>query len=361
MNVSSSFVNEGEYYFSVDDLSLDDARSLFVQLGGFTRLAVSATEDELVEYLAKKGDKVVFGVSVYDSYDTVTGEKILKFLNDFKRLLKQRGLKSRFVTAKTKILNEGTLIHNNIIENGAEILLFVNRDGSIELARTIALQDVESFVQKDREKPYTDVKMGVLPPKLARIMINVSSMTNEGYVWDAFCGSGNIALEALHLGVNVLASDISNEAVNGTRENIAWFKKTYNVEASAVVKRINVKNTYDIKKFQEFLYNVRAIVSEPFMGVAQRSIVSDDSLRELQRDYIQLVKAYVKNIATSVKAGTSLILVVPEYKTADGFQELDIESELSDWVESIPCSNKHLHWERANSIIRRRIARFVFK
>ena len=83
---------------------------------------------------------------------------------------------------------------------------------------------MEGFVQRDMYKPNTDIQMGTLPPKLARMMVNFTAQ-NSGILWDPFCGSGTIPMEAVILGFNTLASDVNPVAVNTTSSNIEWLSK----------------------------------------------------------------------------------------------------------------------------------------
>ena len=45
--------------------------------------------------------------------------------------------------------------------------------------------------------------MGVLPPKLARMMINFTAL-RDGVIWDPFCGSGTILIYQLSLSAGIV-------------------------------------------------------------------------------------------------------------------------------------------------------------
>ena len=72
------------------------------------------------------------------------------------------------------------------------------------------------------ERPF--FKPITLDPRLARLMVSLSH--RPGYsptaVVDPFCGTGGIAIEAASLGIEVLASDLDEEMVGGTRTNLGW-------------------------------------------------------------------------------------------------------------------------------------------
>ncbi len=55
---------------------------------------------------------------------------------------------------------------------------------------------------------------------LAELLLRMTDALPGSIVFDPFCGTGVIPLEAILRGCNVLASDISLKAVNGTTKNI---------------------------------------------------------------------------------------------------------------------------------------------
>ena len=58
----------------------------------------------------------------------------------------------------------------------------------------------------------------MIPPKLARTMINLAVGENDPKsitVFDPFCGTGTILMEGLMVGVTVMGSDLDHEAVHG--------------------------------------------------------------------------------------------------------------------------------------------------
>ena len=96
------------------------------------------------------------------------------------------------------------------------------------------------------------------------------------------------------------------------------------------------------------------------MGKPQHKLLTESELLNLQSGYVNLVTSFFRNVENYLSVGTKVVLVVPEYKTANGFQSLDIEKYLQKWLKPDKCNNKYLQWSRSNSIIRRRIAKFTF-
>jgi len=70
------------------------------------------------------------------------------------------------------------------------------------------------------ERPF--FKPITLDPRLARLMVNLSYSGGNfpKVIVDPFCGTGGIAIEAHKIGLEVLASDLDEEMVEGTRKNL---------------------------------------------------------------------------------------------------------------------------------------------
>ncbi|MBA7465524.1 hypothetical protein ES707_00694 [subsurface metagenome] len=61
---------------------------------------------------------------------------------------------------------------------------------------------------------------GVMMPRVARALVNISLVRPGELVFDPFCGTGGILLEAREIGVRVLGSDFDPAMVAGYRQNL---------------------------------------------------------------------------------------------------------------------------------------------
>src|SRR5207247_323255 len=112
------------------------------------------------------------------------------------------------------------VLHNDLLTKGVELLLMPT-GAAWSLARTVALQPFEEFGQRDFGRPGFDAASGMLPPKVALMMLNLSGIPREGAMLDPFCGSGTILMEAFVQGyANITGSDISAAAAESTKKNI---------------------------------------------------------------------------------------------------------------------------------------------
>ncbi|MBP8016968.1 hypothetical protein KAZ01_03075, partial [Candidatus Gracilibacteria bacterium] len=99
----------------------------------------------------------------------------------------------------------------NYIENGEKIYF----------GKTVVFQDVDKYRERDIKK-FRDMEVGMIPPKLAQIMINISEA--KFGIYDPFVGLGTIPIEAINSGYkNIFGSDISTELTLKTKKNLRSF------------------------------------------------------------------------------------------------------------------------------------------
>ncbi len=77
------------------------------------------------------------------------------------------------------------------------------------------------FVERrPRKKPF--FHPSAMPPKLARVMVNLARAKAGELVFDPFCGTGGILIEAALMGCRVLGMDAQRRMVRGCKLNFAY-------------------------------------------------------------------------------------------------------------------------------------------
>lgn len=83
-----------------------------------------------------------------------------------------------------------------------------------------------------------------LSTRVARAVVNIAVPNPDGVrAIDPCCGIGNVLIEALSMGINIVGRDINPLVTRGARENIAHFGLSCDVSLGAIE---NVKETYDV-------------------------------------------------------------------------------------------------------------------
>ncbi len=251
-------------------LSLDNPDSVSTQLqqlGGtfkflevITPLPVNQNEaqETVVDYLSSQGNDITFGIINYYQ------DRLILEANDIKKALRKNGVKVRYLPSDDWGLSSAILSHHQDI---IDLLIIFYRD-ELFLLRTMATQTVDEWVVRDRQKPYASGKKGMLPPKVARMMVNIglgnlpSSVNLPPVVYDPFCGSGTVLMEAMLRGCRIIGSDIDKEAVEGTSKNMRWLQNMYKTETNYEIFELDATQLDQ----RHFAVKPDLIVTEPFLG-----------------------------------------------------------------------------------------------
>lgn len=225
----------------------------------FSQNPVSKIED------TAQTDKILFAVSQYG----VQGQ-LSAILMDIKKELRNRGRNARFLNKDFSNISSGQLNQSKILDKGIDLVkcyykLPGEEKGQEIWGQTLFFQDIDAYSLRDYEKPRRDMKVGMLPPKLAQMMINFARPAANTTIYDPFCGLGTIPMEALLMGNPVMGSDINGRMVESTIENLIWLTKKFSQLRSPISELIfkhDATNSFLGLKFPgEFM-----VVSEGYLG-----------------------------------------------------------------------------------------------
>ncbi len=280
----------------------------------------------------KKGEKYKFGISCYTRFKKINP----KFLAmEIKKSLSKGKSSVRWVTSKEKTLSSVVVEQNKLTSKGIELILIENKK-NILIGKTLAVQAFKDLSFRDYNRPARDDKSGMLPPKLAQIMINLSQkninqdMRLNTCLLDPFCGSGTVLTEAMLMGFNnLIGSDISEKATNDTKKNIEWIQKHYKLS------NINYKlYNQDVLNLSEKIEknSVDIIISEPYLGPQRGSIKFEKVKKELEELYSGAIKEFDKILKNNGK----IIMLFPVFRINK--QSLQINPNLDNFkiVNIIP-------------------------
>lgn len=263
---------------------------LINKLGGTVKIAKYLgdfqSDDNLTQYF-EKTKKIDFGISIYNSnLDTK------KILINTKKILAEKGIKSRFVLPKDNILSSVVVSKQKL----QELIIAKNK-----IFKTVAVQDFQDWNKRDYLRPCADPAKGMLPPKVARMMVNLVR-PEGGLLLDPFCGVGTILSEALLMGFDVIGSDNSPRAIEFSRKNLEWLSKEY-----------KTKNKYDVfvnDARNISLKSIDAIVTEPYMGPLSPT---KDTIGNIILDLENLYISCLENWQRVLKKGGSIVMAFPSF------------------------------------------------
>lgn len=235
-----------------------------------------------------------------------------------KKELKKCGIaNSRFINKDDKNINAATFKKEKIKTNWIEIN-FIKFENKYLIWETIAFQDVDEYSSRDYGKT-RDMEVGMLPPKLAQMMINIwlkkvesknfwekkgvyekkdtnsSTILTSNYInshfntvlYDPFCWLWTVLIEWILMWYKTIYwSDISDDMVFASQKNTQDFSKN-----KIKIFQMDARN---IDKIEKNIYNSpnTSIVTEWYLG----SIMTawHVTMDKIQAERVKLAGIYEK-------------------------------------------------------------------
>ena len=293
-----------------------NAENLMKRLGGVIKIGeikeevADGNDDKLLKtltelakikkYQSKEG-KFNFGFSDYGKFQFNKQNLGLKL----KKYFSEENISSRFVISREKTLSSVVITQNKLIVRGIEFIL-IKEGNKILIGETLAVQPFKDLSRRDYGRPARDDQSGMLPPKLAQIMINLAQVRNyDDVIVDPFCGSGTILSEAMLAGYkHLFGSDISPRAIDDTHKNISWTRELYALKDVNI--KILVKNVVNLSKFIK-ANSAEAVITEPFLG-PQRGLID---FKGVARNLEDLYSLAIKEFQIILKKGGRVVMIWP--------------------------------------------------
>ena len=332
----------------------------FDKLGGSIKAAEIVCEtdkkslvNKIIEQLesCSDGTKLNFGLSVYDWSET----NLKTLVIGARKGLKEKNVSSRFTNNDFKNITAAQ--YKGFSKKGVEFCI-IRGVNSFIIAKTIAIQDIDSYSIRDFKKPFRSMQVGMLPPKLAQIMINLTGST--GTIWDAFCGGGVLVMEGLLMGNNMLGSDINEKTLEGAENNINWIKNQFRTTNNVDLFFHDATSPLHIKKFD-------AIACEGYLGPPQKTFLEKDEAETLAKELTSLYVDFFRALKTA-NVKVPVVIALPYFKLKDKLEVhmRDAVNNILDLsFELVPLSPngkvKVLKYSRDNQVVGRAIHHFVLK
>lgn len=328
-----------------------DTDKLINKLGGTVKLATiqkkistAQLKEKLFELLRNESigkSKLIFAVSTLGKAEGLNQLQLAKSLKDN---LKKEGIASRFLFPKQETQLTSAQVK---LTNAIELYLIFNN--GVEIAKTTALQDFEGFAFRDYKRPYADPRSGMLPLKVARMMVNLAlekKPASKSWLLDPFCGTGTIAMEALILGANIISSDYSQEKVLGTKKNLDWLREEYKFKSQYLVLESDAT-----KIASNLEAKIDALVTEPYLGPPDlKEVNTVNIIKGLNKLYI----GALRNWRAFLKKKARVVIVIPEIKTRNTRIRADLVIDRRENLGYTLVAGP-LEYEREQAIVRRLI------
>src|SRR5208283_1095058 len=205
------------------------ARQAFVERNKQAQSQITTALDSsgLVDDMAKCSERVFFGVSVYSSDSSLRSMSgvIQRFVGSTaKDQLGGYGKKSKFMGFSKDRglpqLSHVEVIKKKLVENQSEVLVCIGKQKTW-VGSTVGVHNPFEFQKRDVGKP-NERRIFAMPPRIARMMVNLSACAPGKVLLDPFCGVGTILQEALLGRAKVVGVDANSWCVKAATENLEW-------------------------------------------------------------------------------------------------------------------------------------------
>ena len=293
------------------------------KLGGSLKLAQKLNTKPL-DFLADLPDgKITFGVSDYSVRASRKSASVEAL--KLKKILVRHGRSVRVVENRDATLSTATSLHNGLSGKNERKVELIKLDD--EWYRVIGIQDIDAYAKRDQARPARDAKVGMLPPKLAQILINLcGSLAAGARVLDPFCGTGVVLQEALLMGYRVYGTDVDSRMVNYSERNIKWLlgQKLLEGEKDGWV----LCSQGDATNFQ-WQVPIDGVACEGYLGKPFSEIPSEMELKVQKQECQAIIVGFLKNLSKQIKSGTPVVIAAPAWLRGSGtYERLGIFEQL---------------------------------
>lgn len=261
------------------------------------------------------GSKTPFALSAYGL--RVEPRELKAAGLELKKRLRERGSVRLVMPARGLAVSAAELAHNLVLEDGFE-LLAVTDGQELVVARTVGVQDIDWYSKRDYDRPARSAKVGMLPPKLAQMLVNT---TSASVVADPFCGTGVVLQEALLMNRRAVGSDLATEMVVAAQANLPWLIE----QAGRPLPDWSVELA-DARQVE--LPEGCAVVSEGYLGPNLIHSPAPADLAKIRPELLDLYRSALANFARQLPSGGEVSICVPAWRVGKHWEYLGLVDEL---------------------------------
>lgn len=334
--------------------------SLTLETTDWRRVSDSIVKHYSKHWAAAPG-KITLGISAYDL--ATSPREVQKVGLLLKSKLKNGGVSLRLVPNQEVALSSATAHHNKLGLSDNKIeLLIIKGDRQTIVAESIGAQNITALAARDQGRPRRDAFVGMLPPKLAQIMINLAVGPSTGTkqrILDPFCGTGVLLQEAALMGNAVYGTDLSEKMIRYTRDNLNWLQDTYRLTVDWYLHEGDAMDT-------EWQEPITAIAAETYLGQPFSAPPSPAKLTEVRGNCNHIIGGFLKNLSSQLKPGTPVVLAVPAWRNKEGgLTHLPLTTKVEDYgftrmsLETVDSSR--LLYSRPDQVVGRELLLLIKK
>ena len=303
--------------------------------------------------------KITLGISAYGFKNT--GRDVQRTGLILKSRLKSSSASLRLVPNEQAILNTATSHHNKLglSANKIELMVIRGHGGNVIVAESTGAQNITAIASRDQGRPKRDAFVGMLPPKLAQIMINLTGPQPERddeklpVILDPFCGTGVILQEAMLLGYSVYGTDLSEKMIRYSRDNLNWIQDKERLRSSWYLEEADAMDA-------TWRQPIDAVACEAYLGQPFSAPPSAGKLEQVRGNCDHIISKFLTNVGKQIQPGTPLCVAVPAWNDGhDTFTHLPLIQKLDKLgyrtIQFKNISAKELLYYRPEQVVAREL------
>lgn len=255
---------------------------------------------------------------------------------ELKRNLAKMGRSVRVITSNEPEISSATAHHNQLGEKaGCFEIFLIDR----EIYLSLGTQNITAYTERDQARPARDAKVGMLPPKLAQILINLcGKLPEEARVLDPFCGTGVVLQEAAIMGYVPYGTDLNERMVEYSKKNLSWLfnernQKRFKILPDLILKKDQILNAISVGDATSFTWEgeIDAVAFEGYLGAPMSKSPVDIKFKTEKAKCREIAMGFLKNITPQIKSGTPVVMALPAWLRENGkYAGLNILDEIQE-------------------------------
>ena len=257
---------------------------------------LEAVYSEILEYSQKSEWKFKYSLNLFWSKNL----KLENILKNTKKIFKSKNISARYFNKDDwKNLSSAQILGNSILKKWFDFNI-INLWNIFYFGKTLEVQDIDSYSKRDFSKN-RDMQVGMLPPKLCQMMINIwkeSKDCESKNVYDPFVWLGTVLIEALNMWIpKVFWSDLSEKMVDESRKNISDFiNKNLLKNISFKIEKLNAKFINESEILQK--EKIDLIVTEWYLWeIMTKKNISLDRINKQKESLLSIYSKFFENLA----------------------------------------------------------------
>ena len=230
------------------------------------------------------------------------------------------------------------------------------------IAELIGVQNLNAYTLRDRGRPKRDARVGMLPPKLAQIMINLalgvanfsvesSNFPGTPTLLDPFCGTGVILQEAALASFRVYGTDLEPRMIDFTKVNLAWLQKTHHLNFDPELQTADATT-------HVWTVPIDVVATETYLGQPYTTPPPTEKLQQNITTCNTILSKFFANLKSQITPDVGLCVAVPCWFLNKKTYRLPLTNQLVTLgYEQIFYSDdqKPLVYRRENQIVGREL------